>query len=335
MNGNGARVRASGAMIATIGSLLALAAADRVLGQTAGQTWPAKPIHIIVPFAPGSATDIVPRTVFDHVSRQVGQPIIIENRAGGGTTIGTGAVAKADPDGYTILVHSNGLVTTPAIQANVGYDPVADFSAITPLGNLPLVLVISPDKNIRTLQELVAAAKAKPGSLNYAAAGIGTPPHLTMERFRLAAGFEGQVVPFRGAPEALSEVMAGRVDVYFSPITPAMALIREGKLVALAVSSAKRSAALTNVPTTIEAGYANSDFDFWVGMFAPKRTPRNVVNRIHQETVKGLEDRAVYEKLANLGVEPMIMKPEDFDARVAKETRIAVELARAANIPMQ
>ena len=335
MNGNGARVRASGAMIATIGSLLALAAADRVLGQAAAQTWPTKPIHIIVPFAPGSATDIVARTVFDHVSRQVGQPIIIENRAGGGTTIGTGAVAKADPDGYTILVHSNGLVTTPAIQANVGYDPVADFSAITPLGNLPLVLVISPDKNIRTLQELVAAAKAKPGSLNYAAAGIGTPPHLTMERFRLAAGFEGQVVPFRGAPEALSEVMAGRVDVYFSPITPAMALIREGKLVALAVSSAKRSAALTNVPTTIESGYANSDFDFWVGMFAPKRTPRNVVNRIHQETVKGLEDRAVYEKLANLGVEPMIMKPEDFDARVAKETRIAVELARAANIPMQ
>jgi tripartite-type tricarboxylate transporter receptor subunit TctC len=288
-----------------------------------------------VPFAPGSATDIVPRTVFDYVSRQMGQPIIIENRAGGGTTIGTGAVAKADPDGYTILVHSNGLVTTPAIQANVGYDPVADFSAITPLGNLPLVLVISPDKNIKMLAELVAAAKAKPGSLNYAAAGIGTPPHLTMERFRLAAGFEGQVVPFRGAPEALSEVMVGRVDVYFSPITPAMALIREGKLLALAVSSAKRSAALPNVPTTIEAGYANSDFDFWVGMFVPKRTPRNIVSRIHQETVKGLEDQAVREKLTNLGVETMIMKPEDFDTRVAKETHIAVELARAAKIPMQ
>jgi tripartite-type tricarboxylate transporter receptor subunit TctC len=335
MTGTAAQRRASGAVIATISLLLTLTAAGPVLGQTPAQTWPTKPIHIIVPFAPGSATDIVPRTVFDQVSRQVGQPIIIENRAGGGTTIGTGAVAKADPDGYTILVHSNGLVTTPAIQANVGYDPVADFSAITPLGNLPLVLVISPDKNIKTLQELVAAAKAKPGSLNYAAAGIGTPPHLTMERFRLAAGFEGQVVPFRGAPEALSEVMAGRVDVYFSPITPAMSLIREGKLLALAVSSARRSAALPNVPTTIEAGYRDSDFDFWVGMFVPKRTPRNIVNRIHEETVKGLEDRVVHEKLANLGVESMIMKPEDFDARVAKETRIAVELARAANIPMQ
>jgi tripartite-type tricarboxylate transporter receptor subunit TctC len=335
MNRCAAQRRASGAVIATIGSLLAIAAADPALAQVLTQTWPTKPIHIIVPFAPGSATDIVPRTVFDQVSRQVGQPIIIENRAGGGTTIGTGAVAKADPDGYTILVHSNGLVTTPAIQANVGYDPVADFSAITPLGNLPLVLVISPDKNIKTLKELVAAAKAKAGSLNYAAAGIGTPPHLTMERFRLAAGFEGQVVPFRGAPEALTEVMAGRVDVYFTPITPAMALIREGKLLALAVSSAKRSAALPNVPTTIEAGYPDSDFDFWVGMFVPKRTPRDIVNRIHQETVKGLENPAVHEKLANLGVEAMIMKPEDFDARVAKETRIAVELARAAHIPMQ
>jgi len=278
---------------------------------------------------------VVPRTIFDQVSRQVGQPIIIENRAGGGTTIGTGAVAKAEPDGHTILVHSNGLVTTPAIQANVGYDPVADFSAITPLGNLPLVLVISPDKNIKALKELVAAAKAKTGSLNYAAAGIGTPPHLTMERFRLAAGFEGQVVPFRGAPEALTEVMAGRVDVYFAPITPAMSLIREGKLLPLAVSSAKRSAALPNVPTTIEAGYPDSDFDFWVGMFVPKRTARDIVDRIHHETVNGLANPAVREKLANLGVKAMIMKPEDFDARVAKETRIAVELARAAHIPMQ
>jgi tripartite-type tricarboxylate transporter receptor subunit TctC len=311
--------------------MLAISAA----GPIAAQSWPTKPIRVIVPFAPGSATDIVPRAVFDQVSKQIGQPIIIDNRAGGGTTLGTSAVAKAEPDGHTILVHSNGLVTTPAIQANVPYDPVADFSAITPLGNLPLVLVISPGKNIKTLQELVAAAKAKPGTLNYAAAGIGTPPHLTMERFRLAAGFQGQVVPFRGAPEALTEVLAGRVDVYFSPITPALSFIREGKLLALAVSSSKRSAALPNVPTTIEAGFPDSDFDFWVGMFVPKRTPRDIVNRLHQETVKGLETPSVREKLANLGVELMIMMPAAFDARVAKETRIAVDLAKAAGITPQ
>ena len=319
------------ASCAMAAALLALAAA----GPARAQVWPTKPIHVVVPYAPGSATDIVPRTVFDQVSRQVGQPIIIDNRPGGGTTLGTSAVAKSNPDGYTILVHSNALVTTPAIQANVPYDPVQDFSAITPLGNLPLVLVISPAKNIKTLKELVAAAKSKAGSLNYAAAGIGTPPHLTMERFRLAAGFTGQVVPFRGAPEGLTEVMAGRVDVYFAPITPALPLIRDGKLLALAVSSSKRSVALPDVPTTIEAGYPDSDFDFWIGAFAPKATPRDVIDRLHQETAKGLQNPSVSEKLVSLGVEQMIMKPADFDARVANETGIAVGLAKAAGIAVQ
>src|SRR5262249_25578569 len=176
-----------------------------VAGLAAADTFPSKPIRVVVPFAAGSATDIVPRTVFEQVSAQLGQSIIIDNRPGGGTTIGTAAVAKADPDGYTVLVHSNGFLTTPAIQANIPSDPVPDFSAVTPLGNLPMVLVVSPNKNIRTVQDLVAAAKARPGSINYAAAGIGTPPHLTTERFRMAAGFEGQLVPFKGAPEALTE----------------------------------------------------------------------------------------------------------------------------------
>jgi tripartite-type tricarboxylate transporter receptor subunit TctC len=213
--------------------------------------------------------------------------------------IGAGAVAKAEPDGQTILVHSNALVTAPAIQS-MPYDPVRDFAGITPLGNVPLVLVISPEKNIKTLKEFVAAAKAKPGSINYAAAGIGTPPHLTMERFRLAAGFEGQVVPFKGAPEALTELLGGRVDVYFVPITPALPLIREGKLVALAVSSSKRASALPDVPTTVEAGFPDSDFDFWIGMVVPKKTPREVVARIHQETTNALRDPSVKDSSPSL-----------------------------------
>ena len=299
------------------------------------QSWPTKPVRVIVPFSPGSATDLVPRTVYDHVAAQLGQTIIIDNRPGGGTTVGTGVVAKAEPDGHTLLAHSNGLVTTPAIQANVPYDPVADFAAITPLSVVPMVLVISPEKKITTLRQLVDLAKAKPGALNYAAAGIGTPPHLTMERFRIAAGFTGQLVPFRGAPEAVTEVLAGRVDVYFAPAPPVIEFIRQGKLKALAVSSAKRTAALPEVPTTLEAGFPDSDFDFWVGMFAPRQTPRAVVARIHAETVKALENPAVVAKLANLGTEPMTMSPEDFDARVAKEARLAVELARAAKIPLQ
>jgi tripartite-type tricarboxylate transporter receptor subunit TctC len=297
--------------------------------------WPTKNVRVIVPYGPGSATDLVPRTVFEVVSAQVKQSIIIENRPAGGTTVGTSAVAKSDPDGYTILVHSNAIVTVPAIQANVPYDPVKDFSGITPLGNVPLVLVISPEKKVKNVQELIAMAKAKPGSINYAAAGIGTPPHLATERFRLAAGFEGQLVPFKSAPEGLTEVLAGRVDFYLCPIAPAIPHVKEGKLLALAVSTAKRASALPDVPTTLEAGVANSDFDFWVGAFVPKQTPREVVTKMHNEITKALDSAAVKEKLVKLGVEPLTMKPNDFDARIAKETDIALKLARAAKIAPQ
>ncbi len=317
--------RAASALVA--GSVLAIAAHAPALAQA----WPTKRVQVVVPFSPGSATDLLPRTVFEHVSAKVGQTIIIENRPGGGGAIGVSAVAKAEPDGHTILVHSNALVTAPAIQS-MPYDPVQDFAGITPLGNVPLVLVISPDKSIKTLKELVAAARAKPGSINYAAAGIGTPPHLTTERFRLAAKFEGQLVPFKGAPEALTEVITGRVDFYFCPITPAMPFIKEGKLLALAVSSTNRASALPDVPTTVEAGFPDSDFDFWIGMVVPKKTPRAVVARMHQETVAGLQDPGVKEKLAKLGVEPMIMTPEAFDARIAKEAPLAVTLAQATGI---
>ena len=321
------------AVIASLGFGLAVIAAPPLMAQTSsGQAWPAKRVQVIVPFSPGSATDLLPRALFEHVSTKVGQTFIIENRPGGGGAMGVSAVAKADPDGHTILVHSNALVTAPAIQS-MPYDPVQDFAGITPLGNVPLVLVISPDKNIKTLKELVAAAKAKPGTINYAAAGIGTPPHLTTERFRLAAQFEGQLVPFKGAPEALTEVLTGRVDFYFCPITPALPFIRDGKLLALAVSSSKRASALPEVPTTIEAGFPDSDFDFWIGMVVPKKTPRDIVARMHQETAKGLADPSVKEKLAKLGVEDMVMKPEDFDARIAREAPIAVALAKAAGIP--
>jgi tripartite-type tricarboxylate transporter receptor subunit TctC len=315
-----------------VGAVLCLAAGT--LSAQAAE-WPTKAVRVIVPYAPGSATDLVPRTVFEAVSAHAGHPIVIENRLGGGTTVGTSAVAKADADGHTVLVHSNALVTVPAIQTNVPYDPVRDFAGITPLGNIPLVLVISPDKNVRTLQQLVSAARAKPGSINYAAAGIGTPPHLTAERFRLAAGFEGQLVPFKGAPEAVTEVLAGRVDFYFCPLPAAMPFIIDGKLLALAVSSSKRAAALPAVPTTLEAGFPNSDFHFWVGALVPKQTPRDVVARIHDQVAQAIANSAVAEKLAKLGVEPMLMQPEEFDRHIAEEAGTAVTLAKAANIRLQ
>ena len=330
MTSNVMRLHASCAAVVLAG--LAVAGVLSSAAPASAQAWPTKTVRIIVPFGAGSATDLVPRAVFEQVQQQVGQTFVIENRPGGGTTTGTVAVAKSDPDGYTMLVHSNGFVTTPAIQANAPYDPVRDFSGVTPLAAVPMVLVISPAKKIKTLQELVAFAKANPGKLNYAAAGLGTPPHLTMERLRVAAGFTGQVVPFKGAPEALTEVIAGRVDVYFSPLPPAVQLIENGQLIPLAVSSIKRVAALPNVPTTTEAGFPNSDFDFYSSLFVPKKTPRNVVARIHEVTLKGLQAPVMKERFGKLGVEPLIMTPEAFDARIAQEVKIAIELAKATGL---
>jgi tripartite-type tricarboxylate transporter receptor subunit TctC len=318
-----------------LGSLAAASAGWPMTGPALAAEWPTKAVRVVVPYAAGSATDLVPRTVFEQVGHQVGQSFIVENRPGGGTTIGSAQVKAAEPDGHTILVHSNAIVTVPAIQLNVPYDPVKDFSGLTPLGNVPLVLVIAPSKGIKSVKELVAKAKAKPGELNYGAAGIGTPPHLAMERFRLAAGFEGQLVPFKGAPEALTEVMTGRIDIYFCPITPALPLIRDGKVLALAVSSSKRASALPDVPTSIEAGVPESDLDFWVGAFVPKQTPRDVVAKMQGEIVKAINNPATKSKLTTLGVEQMIMAPDAFDVRIAKEADIAVKLAKAAKIEPQ
>ena len=315
---------------------LALAGLSVFGGKTArAADWPTKTVKVVVPYGPGSATDLVPRTVFDAVATNTKQSVVIENRPAGGTTVGSSTVAKSDPDGYTILVHSNAIVTVPAIQANVPYDPVKDFSGVTTLANVPLVLVISPEKKVKSVQELIAMAKANPGKINYAAAGIGTPPHLAMERFRLAANFEAQLVPFKSAPEGLTEVLAGRVDFYLAPIAAAISLIKEGKLLALAVSTSKRASALPDVPTTLEAGVPNSDFDFWVGAFVPKQTPRDVVEKIHAEIVKAMGTPAVKDKLTALGVDPLIMNPADFDVRIAKEADIAVKLAKAAHIAQQ
>jgi tripartite-type tricarboxylate transporter receptor subunit TctC len=294
--------------------------------------WPNRNVLVIVPYGAGSATDLIPRAVFAAVGAKFGHTFVVENRLGGGTTVGVSAVARAAPDGYTILGHNNSLVTVPAIQTNVPYDPVKDFSGVAALGNVPLVLVVSPDKNIKTVQQLVAIAKAKPGTLNYAAAGIGTPPHLTAERFRLAAGFEAQLVPFKGSPEALTEVLTGRVDFYFVPLSAAFGFIKQGKLLALAVGGSKRALALPEVQTTVEAGFPDSDFEFWVGAFVPKQTPRDLVEIMHRETVAALESASVKERLAKLGVEPMTTTPEELDARVAKEAKIAIQLAKAVHI---
>jgi tripartite-type tricarboxylate transporter receptor subunit TctC len=285
-----------------------------------------------VPFTAGSATDIVARTVFEPLSHELGQSIIVENRAGAGGMIGAGMVAKADPDGYSLLVSSSSHTIIPALYPKVPYDTVQDFTGVIPLGSLPNVLVVSPSKGFHTVNDLVAAAKARPGMMTYASAGIGSATHFAVERFRLSAGLEGVHVPFRGTPEASTEVMTGRVDFFFGPLASLLPLIRDGKLVALAVSTPKRAAALPDVPTTLEAGFANSDYTFWVAIFARAKTPGPIVERLHNVTHKILEGASLHDKLTGLGVDPMDMEPADLDTLVRTEIAINTPLVRAAHI---
>jgi len=300
--------------------------------QDSAPNWPLKPIHAIVPFTAGSATDIVARTVFEPLSREVGQSIIVENRPGAGGMLGAGMVAKADPDGYSFLVSSSSHTIIPALYSRVPYDTVQDFNGVIPLGSLPNVLVVAPSKGFHTLNDLVAAAKAKPGMMTYASAGVGSATHFAVERFRLSAGLEGVHVPFRGTPEAATEVMTGRVDFFFGPLASLLPLIRDGKLAALAVSTPKRAAALPNVPTTLEAGFANSDYTFWVAMFARAKTPGPILEKLHNLTQKILESPSLHDKLTELGVDPMDLEPEDLDTLVRTEIAINTPLVKAAHI---
>jgi tripartite-type tricarboxylate transporter receptor subunit TctC len=296
----------------------------------AAQEWPTRTIRAIVPLTAGSAVDIVPRIVFEQVSTQLRQTIVVDNRTGASGTIGTRAVATAAPDGYTLLAHSSAVVISPFTVANAHYDPLKDFVPVAPLGNLPNVLVVAPSKNIHTVAELVAAARKKP--VTFGLVGVGTPIYLTTEKFRLAANFPAEPIPFRGAPEVLTEVMTGRVDFYYAPVSAALGFIRDGKLLALSVSSAQRSAALPDVPTSIETGYPNSDFNFWIGVFAPAGTPPTIVEKLNREIGKALQVPAVREKLAIQGVDPLSMDTAAFDRFVKDEVVSTAALAKALDL---
>jgi tripartite-type tricarboxylate transporter receptor subunit TctC len=308
---------------------LTLAATAQI---SSAQNWPTRPIKAYIPFSAGSATDIIPRAVFDRVAAELGQPIVIENRGGAGGTIGVGAVVKADPDGYTILANSSAHTVAPAIIDGLPYDTAKDLSAVVSLGKNANILVVSPAKGWKTVGDLVAAAKAKPGSINFGSAGVGTATHISAERFRQAAGIEAQHVPYKGGPEALADIMGGRVDFYYCPISTALPLIRDGRIVALATSTPERASALPQVPTSLEAGFANSDYTVWYGVFMPVKTPRAIVERFHDATLKVVGTPFMQQKLAELAVDPMPMKPADFDRMVAGEIVANQKLIRASGL---
>jgi tripartite-type tricarboxylate transporter receptor subunit TctC len=300
---------------------------------SAALEWPVRPIRVTVPVTAGSAIDLVSRAVFDQLALQLGQPLIIEYRLGAGGAVGAAGVAKSEPDGYTMLAHSVAIAITANTVLNIGYDAARDFAAVAPLANVPLVL--SAQTKYKSVADLVAAGKARPGSLNYASVGYGATAHLVAERFRLAAGIEAQHIPFKGSPEGLTEIMGGRIDFTFAPIGTAAPLIQAGKVSALAVSTRSRARALPDVPTTIEAGFPNSEFDFWIGLFMPSKTPRAIVEKLGRETTKAVQTPAVQDRLAALGAEPMTMTPAEFDAYLRAQIASSGELTRRIGIKPQ
>jgi tripartite-type tricarboxylate transporter receptor subunit TctC len=301
-------------------------------GVAAAETWPDRPIKAVIPFSAGSATDIIPRAVFEQLAVELGEPIVVENRGGAGGTIGVGTVAKAEPDGYTILANSSAHTVAPWIIPNLSYDTVNDLTAVIPFGKNANVLVVLPSKGWKTVQDLVAAAKRNPGSFNYGSAGVGTATHISAERFRLSAGFEATHIPYKGGPEALTDVLGGRIDFYYCPLSTAIPLVRDGRLLALAVSTPTRASALPDVPSSIEAGYPNSDYTIWYGAFMPAKTPPEIVERFYTAAARVLKTPKMQEKLAQLAVDPMPMTSAEFNKQVVDEIAANAQLVKAAGI---
>jgi tripartite-type tricarboxylate transporter receptor subunit TctC len=299
------------------------------------QGYPNKAVKILVPFTAGSATDILARTYGQRLSEMWKEPVVVENHPGAGGTIGAGLVAKAAPDGYTLLVNSAAQAYNSSIYSSLPYDPGKDFLDIVPLGGQPNVLVVAPASGIKTVAELIAQAKAKPGQLNFGSAGQGSGTHINAEKFKLAAGIDVVHIPYKGTPEALSDTMAGRVTYFFSPISAALAFVRDGKLNALAVSTAKRSSALPNVPTVAEAGLPGFDYSLWVGLFAPAGTPSDVIDKIARDVRSAAESSEVKERLTTLGAEPIPMTPREFKQFVDTEIVESGKVIKAAGIKAQ
>ncbi len=295
-----------------------LFAAAPALAQTAAD-FPNRVIKIVVPFTAGSATDIMARIVGEKLTASTGQPVVVENRPGAGGTLGAAQVARSEPDGYTLLVVSSGHVVNPVLYPGLAYDTLGDFAGVTPLAALPNMLVVGAGSPIKTVGELIAAAKANPGKLNYASAGVGSATHVNAEKFRSVAGLQVTHIPFKGTPETIVETSAGRVDFMFTPVLSSLPTVREGRMRALAVSTAKRTSAAPDVPTVAEAGLPGFVFDFWVGLLAPSKTPRAIVAKLNAEVSKALALPDVKERMAKLGAESMPMSPEQFDGYIKDE----------------
>ena len=313
---------------------LVLAVCGLQPGDAQAQGYPNKPIRLIVPFAAGGAVDVLARLLGAKLSEAIGQPVLVENRPGVGGNFGADAVAKSAPDGYTILQTPNGQAITPALYRNLPFDPVKDFTPVTQLVSSTLILVASPHLKIASTQELIALAKSKPGSLNYGSSGVGNPLHLTMEMFKNAAGIDILAVPYRGDAQINAALITGEVQVAVVPLATARPLVEDGQLRALAVTGARRAAALPTVPTIAET-IPGFDSSSWQGWFVAAKTPRDVVDFIQRETAKVLNAPDVRERLKAMVYEPVGSTPAEFDAYFKSDVAKFAKVVADANIPKQ
>jgi len=304
-------------------------------GAVCAQAYPAKAVHVIISFPPGSSTDIVGRVVAQKLSEYWGQPVLAENRGGAGGTIAAAAVSKAAPDGYTLLIDSSAHAVSPAIYAKLPFDTLKDFTDIASLAGQPNVLVALPASKTKSVADLVAEAKVNPGKINFASAGVGSGTHLNLEKFKLVTGADVTHIPYKGTQEVITDLLGGRVDYYFAPISAALSNIRDGKLRAIAVSSAKRSSSLPDVPTMAESGVPGFEFTLWFGVWGPAGMPAEVVDRISKDVNRALADPGVRERLAKLGNDPMSMTPAEFNQFVRREIDDYARIIKAAGIKPQ
>ncbi|HUQ25183.1 MAG TPA: tripartite tricarboxylate transporter substrate binding protein [Burkholderiales bacterium] len=319
---------------AALRAWLAAALLAHVAGAFA-QSFPAKPVRVVVAFSPGGVTDIIARTLGARLADLWGQSVVVENRPGAGGSIGAVAVAKAPADGYTLLVHSSGYAINAALNPALPYDPRKDLVEVAPLGSQPMVLVVSPAAGIGSVRELIVAAKERSGGLAYGSSGIGSGAHMNGEKFRFATGAELLHVPYKGGAEAINDTIAQRLAFTFNTVTLALPHIRDGRLRALGVSSARRSALLPEVPTIAEAGVPGFEFSFWNGLWAPAGTPTGVVERIAADVRQAFAQPDMRERLTNLGAEPMDMTPAQFSRFVQSEIEDAARIGKAAGIRLQ
>ncbi len=295
----------------------ALAAGSAAHAQ--GAAFPNKPVRLIIAFTPGSSTDIVGRAVAAKLSEYWGQPVVAENRAGAGGSIGSAVVVQSPPDGYTLLANSSAHVANPGIYAKLPYDTLKDFTNLAPLAGGPNVLFVGADSGMKTFADFIAAAKARPGQLNFSSAGIGSGTHFNLEKLKLMTGIDVTHVPYKGTPEAIADTIAGRVCCYFAPINAALPHIKGGKAVALAVSSAKRSSLLPDVPTIAESGVPKFDYTLWIGLWGPPGMPADVADKINKDVNRALASPDLNERLVNLGTLPMSMSSPEFTQFIRAE----------------